>query len=121
MRALALAIVVAGCASPQGWFRPNTTEAEFNRDRFACDQAAAAAFPMASTQVMTSPGVNAAPAPQQTVCTTNYGVVTCNTRPAGLDPSIFNRPPTYATVDANAANRGQHAQSCLMARGYYRR
>jgi hypothetical protein len=118
MRALVLALVVAGCASPQGWWRANTTEAEFNRDRFACEQAAASAFPMVAGQVMTSPGVNAAPPP--TTCTTGYGgVVTCS-RP-GLDASIYNRPPTYATVDANAGNRGQHAQSCLLARGYSRR
>jgi hypothetical protein len=122
MRIMVLALVVAGCASPQGWWRANTTEAEFNRDRFACDQAAASAFPMVSSQVMTSPGVNAAPPAPQTTCTTGYGgVVTCNTQRPGLDASIYNRPPTYATVDANAANRGRHAQSCLMARGYTRR
>jgi hypothetical protein len=114
--------LLAGCAllDQRKWYRPNTDESTFYQDRHQCEMQAASAFPAIMSQVQTSPGVRM---PQQqetrTDCRpTGYGQVSCTTSPTGIDTSIYNRPPTYATVDANAKNRSGAAQSCLYAKGY---
>jgi hypothetical protein len=41
---LLLLAALAGCAT--GWSRPNTTDAEFNRDRLQCEQQGVSRYPV---------------------------------------------------------------------------
>ena len=107
---------LAGCATQ--WNRPNTTEAQFYQDRFECEQLAAGSYPPSMVQRMSSPGVYAPPPRTQTTCSSVGGIVSCRSAPSGLDASIYNRPPTYVTDDANAPARAYAVGSCLMSRGY---
>ena len=115
--AVTLLLVLAGCAQPQKWH--GGTEASFNRDRYECEQEAARSFPTQMVQQQTSPGVNVRPSQStQTNCTTYGNQINCTSSPQGLDTSIYNRPPSYITIDANARSRGNSITSCLYARGY---
>jgi hypothetical protein len=101
------------------WSRPGSTASEFYEDRFACEQQAASSYPTMLTQIMTNPGVNMPNTQQtQTNCTSYGGQINCTSQPTGLNASIYNRPPSYMTVDANAGNRDRAVQSCLMSKGY---
>lgn len=112
-----LFLVLAGCAQPQKWY--GGTESSFNRDRYECEQEAARSFPPQMVQHQTSPGVNVQPSQSvQTNCTRYGNQVNCTSTPQGVNASIYNRPPSYVTLDANAGSRGNSVRSCLFARGY---
>jgi hypothetical protein len=111
------ALALTGCATK--WTKPGGSEQQFYSDRYQCEQEAAGAYQAAPTQIMTSPGYSA---PQQQQTQTNCYMVgnqmTCNSQSTGVNTAMYNRPPTYATVDANSGNRTNAVRSCLMARGY---
>lgn len=88
---------VAGCAS---WSRPNTTPAELDKDRSACQESAARQYPVENVQ-------RAAGVPTQPC----YGSsANCSTT-AGA-------PPPALPADANAGNRLGAFNSCMKAKGY---
>ena len=67
-------VLLAGCAV--GWTRPNTTEAEFNQDRYECRQQAAQMYPVMMVQRAIGVGYQTS---AQTNCT-SYGYNTdCTT------------------------------------------
>jgi hypothetical protein len=101
-----VAIGVAGCAS--NWTRPNTTEAQFRQDVYACQQQAAAA----PRPVYVQPTQSA----RQTDCTAQGNNLSCTTRP-GVDTAMYAN-----AANAHAATAAQPAaiDACLMARGYRR-
>ena len=111
--------LLAGCATK--WSHPNGG-ANWNADLYQCEQQAAASYPPAMSQVMTSPGYQApaAPVTTNTNCrNTGFGTVQCqSTQQGGFNTSIYNSPPTYMTVDNNANARGQSVRQCLRAKGY---
>ena len=114
-------VSIAGCAAQQlYWTKPGTSRDEFNSDMYQCQQAAVQSYPVVHSQVMTSPGVNVPAQPQvRTTCTPQFGGgVTCTSQPVNNSAAMFNRPPTYITVDVNDANRAEMATSCMYARGY---
>lgn len=112
-------LALIGCTTK--WTKPGGSEQQFYADRYQCEQQAANSYPTAPQQVMTSPGVNM---PQQQNTQTNCqmigGQMQCLSQPVGVNTAIYNRPPQYATVDANAGARGNATGSCLMAKGYRR-
>lgn len=116
---IAALALLAGCAGPTKWSKPGGSEQQFYADRYECEQQAASSYPNAPQQIMTSPGYTA---PQQqntqTNCTMYGNQMNCNSQQSGINTAIYNRPPQYATVDANAGARGNAARSCLMAKGY---
>ena len=95
------AVVLGGCG---GWSRPNTSEAQFYQDRVACEQQAAATYPVA----MTSTG--GYQAPSQTRCTTSYGVMNCTTTPGATMPGVQS--------DTNAIPRAGMFDACMRGKGY---
>ena len=114
---VALLIVLAGCAQPLKWY--GGTEASFYRDRYECEQEAARSYPPQMVQQQTSPGVNVQPSQNtQTNCTTYGNQINCTSTPQGANASIYNRPPSYITLDANEGSRANSFRSCLFARGY---
>jgi len=118
-KVLPMVLLLAGCAHPTMWSKPGGSEQQFYADRYECEQQAAGSYPSAPQQVMTSPGVSM---PQQQTTQTNcqmYGnQMQCTSQPTGANTAIYNRPPQYMTVDANAGGRANAARSCLMAKGY---
>ena len=102
---LALLLPFGACTAV--WDRPNTTEAEFNRDRFECQQQALSMYPV----IISSPPVYQTPA--QTTCTTIGNVTSCKT----ITPSPALQIPQ---TDQNAVNRTVEFTSCLEAKGYKR-
>lgn len=100
---LATFALLEGCA--MGWTRPNTTEAQFNQDRFQCEQQAASTYPV----VMASSG-SGYQAPARTNCTTYGNQTNCTTTPGAYTP-----PPQS---DANAFARASAVRSCLQSKGY---
>ena len=115
---LASAAVLAGCMAPKQWHGGPGGAAQFNQDSYDCQLQAANMYPAAMVQQMTSAGVNAAPPPVQTNCSVIGNQINCNSNRVGADASIYNRPPSYMTVDANAGSRDGAVVSCLYARGY---
>lgn len=121
MRILAIGVmllVCAGCATR--WSKPGSTQDGFYSDRYQCEQEAANNYPAAPVQQMLSPGYRA---PTPTTTTTNcvnvgYGNVQCQSTQPGASAAIYNTPPTYTTIDANASNRSNAVRSCLMSKGY---
>ena len=102
------AVILTGCNI--GWTRPNTTQAEFNQDRYACQQEAARIYPTAMMQQTVGTGYQN---PAQTEC---YGYgnnnISCTTTGGNYVP------PRTITVDANANNRSTAFDSCMNARSY---
>ena len=102
-----LAVVVAatalsGCA--MGWYRPNTTEAQFYQDRVNCEMQSSAAYP---PMLVTSGGGQG---PSTTRCTNSYGVINCTTQPGLVMPGY--------TSDANMIARSGMFDACMRGRGY---
>jgi len=100
---LLLLINIAGCG--MGWTRPNTSEAEFYKDRYECQREAASMYPIAMRP--SGPGYQA---PAQTDCTSYGNQISCTTTPGSYTPA-----PQY---DSNATARSSAVSSCLEARGY---
>jgi len=101
--AAALTLVLSGCA--MGWYRPNTTEAQFYQDRSACESQAAMAYPV--TMVAGPGGYQT---PTNTRCTTSFGVTNCQTTPGANVPGV--------AIDANANNRLAMFGACMRGKGY---
>ena len=113
------ALLVSGCGSQKGWTHATKGESDFYQDRHQCQQEAAQTYPPVFTQRTTSPGVQVQDSrPVQTNCVTVGGQVQCTSARTGVDTTIYNRPPSTATEDANATNRSTATQSCLFAKGY---
>ena len=105
MRTPLAAMLVAGlCGCAGGWYRPNTTEAQFYQDRAACDGQSAAAYPVNMVTTGGSQG------PANTRCTTNYGVTNCQTTPGFVMPGY--------TSDMNATGRASMFSACMRGKGY---
>jgi hypothetical protein len=100
---LAAALALSGCAG--GWNRANTTEAEFRRDMYQCEQEAARTYPT----VMQAYGTGYR-APDQTNCTQNGNQMNCSTTPGAYTP-----PPQS---DVNSISRVRGMESCMYAKGY---
>jgi hypothetical protein len=98
--------MVAGC---KVYTRPNTTEAEYNQDRYQCQQEAVKMFPALMTERVLYPGRQN---PANTNCTTNNGYTSCTTTGGGYTP------PTTTIEDGNQTNRINAEKSCMSARGY---
>lgn len=98
---------LAGCAV--GWDRPNTTNYEYQQDRFECQQQAAQMYPVMMIKREIHPGYQA---PAQTYCTSYGNQVSCTTTPGTYTP------PITSTEDANSTNRIQALNSCLNSKGY---
>nr|WP_315207056.1 hypothetical protein [uncultured Albidiferax sp.] len=94
-------VLLAGCGS---WSRPNTTEAQFNSDRYMCQSQAAQLYPV---QIFSSPGPTS---PSYTSCRTYYGQTSCTTTPGVQYPGT--------QTDVNALARAASVTSCLQANGY---
>ena len=98
---------LTGCAT--GWYRPDTTESEFYRDRYECQQQAAQMYPVMIIKRVIHPGYQA---PAQTDCTSYGNQVSCTTTPGA------HTPPITTTEDANLSNRNNASSACLNSRGY---
>lgn len=97
-----IAVALTGCG---GWHRPNTSEAEFYRDRHECTVEARTAYP---PQIVTQGGYTS---PSQTRCTTGpFGSMNCSTTPGVTTGQV--------TTDQNAIAREMAFNSCMRARGY---
>lgn len=101
---VALSIIMTGCAVG-GWTRPNTTEAEFRRDTYQCEQEAARMYPAAMVQVRSPYQQDT----EQTNCTRYGNRLDCTTTKSDVQPSV---------EDANAGARNNAHRSCLNAKGY---
>lgn len=91
-----MALALASCA----WSRPGTTQVEFQRDSYECEQEAARTYPVNVAQ---------APPSNQLRCTTMYGQTNCLSSPT---------PSATAGQDLNAGARATARMNCLKARGY---
>jgi hypothetical protein len=101
--ALALALLVAGCA--EKWAKPGATEAEFRAMASECEEEAAARFPpLLREQVMVPPRWF----PPQTTC----GPRGCVTYPG------YWVPPQTMLVDDNLGRRSRARRECFMAQGW---
>ena len=100
-------VLLTGCAI--GWSRPNTTEAEFNQDRYECEQQAAQMYPVVMVQRTIGSGYQTS---AQTNCTSYGNTTNCTTTGGNYVP------PATVTEDANSTNRGFAFQSCLNSKGY---
>jgi len=94
---------ITGCAT--GWVRPNTTQAEGQRDGYECEQQATRMYPVAMRSV--GPGRTT---DSYTNCNSYGGQTNCSTTPGSYTP-----PPQ---TDVNAMNRSSARESCLQAKGY---
>lgn len=94
------ALLAAACT--MGWTRPNTSDAEFRRDSFECEQEAVRMYPVITSQP-------SAPAATEMRCRTLYGQTQCTSTPT---------PTASATYDVNGGNRVNARVACLRARGY---
>ncbi|MBI2783954.1 MAG: hypothetical protein HYX64_07755 [Gammaproteobacteria bacterium] len=100
---------------------PTATTASRNtlqQDLYQCEQEAARSYPPNLVQRMTSPGFQAAPGATQTNCTSYGNQLSCQSGAGNAGASIYNRPPTYVTEDANLPSRKTSTRSCMVARGY---
>ena len=119
-----LSIGLLGCAEYR-WHRPGVTQAEFNRDSYACQMEVARAFPAAYVQQELTAGYTTQ---STTNCTsggaaysyggTGYVTGTSNTS-CMTTPGTYVAPITYSH-DANEVKREQAAKSCMYAKGYTR-
>ncbi len=91
-------IALGGCSTV--WTRPNTTEAQTNLDRAACDQEAVTRFPVV---MIMGPSTTT---PAQTTCSTQK----CTTVPGFVTPG--------QQMDSNAGQRQGELNKCMKAKGY---
>jgi hypothetical protein len=109
--ACCLSVCLLGCAEYR-WPREGVTQAEFNRDSYACQIEVARALPPAYVQQELTAGSTS---PSTTNCVSSGGGYTsCTTT-----PGAYVAPITYQH-DANEVRREQAARSCMFARGYAR-
>ena len=101
------AAILSGCAI--GWSRPNTTEAEFNQDRYECQQQAARMYPVMMVQSTVGVGYQTA---AETDCYTYGANTNCTTTGGNYVP------PATVTEDANLYSRNTVERSCLNSKGY---
>jgi hypothetical protein len=100
---LVLLAGLTGCAT--GWSRPNTSVAEFNRDRLQCEQQAVSRYPIRIESLGTG-----RQGPSQSDCR-SFGLhLNCSAAPAAVAP-----PTQY---DVNESARVNEIRSCLRSRGY---
>ena len=104
---VALCGLLTGCAGK--WYRPDTTQADFDRDRQDCIQEGYRTYP--ATMVQKTVGVGYQN-PAQTNCYTSGGNTNCTTTGGNYVP------PATVTQDVNQYNRNAAINSCLNARGY---
>ncbi len=103
-------LLLAGCANlGHVWHRDNTTEAEFNQDRYQCTVEATRAYPAQNIPITTGGGYQT---PVQTNCVSVGNNVNC-TSYGGERVA-----PTTTWIDANAGNQSAMVEQCLKARGY---
>jgi hypothetical protein len=96
-------MLLAGCAT--GWSRPNTSEAEFNRDRLQCEQLGTSRYPVRIESFGTG-----RQGPLQSDCR-SFGLhLSCSAAPAAV------APPTQH--DVNESARANEISSCLRSKGY---
>lgn len=105
IRAVLSTLALASLAGCGTWHRPGSTEAEFNQERYACQQEAASTYPI----VMASSGGGYQGA-SQTSCTGYGNMVNCTTTPGAYVP-----PPQS---DQNAIPRAMAFDSCMKAKGW---
>jgi hypothetical protein len=102
---VAVALSVSGCATTTTWSRPDTSDAQYNDDRQACERTATDAHPVRMAPI--GAGVRA---PPETICNTQDGRTSCTTKRGTYIP-----PPV---VDSNIAERTKAVEVCLRSRGY---
>ena len=103
-----LLALLSGCAQYQ-WQKVGSSQNEFNRDIYECQNQAARTYPVAVVSQQLTTGYTA---PSQTSCYGGGGMVNCTTTPGQ------HFPGTVSTVDVNANNRSQAGNQCMYARGY---
>jgi hypothetical protein len=104
--------MLAGCATYQ-WSKDGATQADFQGDRYQCNNEAARSYPPAViTQQVTQGYTTAA----YTTCNSNGDAYSSNTNCTTTGGQYV--PPTYVNVDANAGNRAQAQRQCMFAHGY---
>lgn len=108
--AIAAMTLLTGCFGT--WKRDNTTEAEFNRDKYECQTEVAQTYPVQMVQTGYNSGYTT---PSQTNCT-GYG----NTMRCQTTPGVTYVQPSTTSTDANSINRAFAFNSCMQARGYTR-
>lgn len=96
-------LILTGCAG--GWYKAGSTEADFYRDRYECDQQSLVMYP-----VMLSSGSGYQAATTTTNCRQIGTQVSCTTQPA----AAIVAPPS----DANVLPRLSAFQSCMRSKGY---
>jgi hypothetical protein len=99
---LAVAAVISGCG---GWTHRTASEADFYRDRYACETGSASAYPVTSQAMGTG-----YQAPARTNCTSWGTQTNCTTTPGAYTP-----PPA---MDVNVMARASAFNSCMRGKGY---
>ncbi len=120
--ALAIVVLTAGCAQYR-WQKAGASEADFNRDMYACEMQAARTFPPYFIQREVKAGYTQ---PSTTRCSgtnstqgSGNNVVNNTNSICTTTPSRYV-PPVIQNVDANASQRSDATTSCLYANGYRR-
>jgi len=88
-----------------GWTKPNTTAAEFYRDRLQCEQQSLSMYPVAMTNLG-----NGYQAPAMTNCTAYGNQVSCMTTPGSYTPP--------QQIDINMFKRSSAFSACMRSMGY---
>jgi hypothetical protein len=102
-----LAMVLNGCAS--GWVKQGATEAEFQQDRFSCDQYSWQAFPVANQVTVLSGGYQT---PINTNCQRFGNQTSCQTTGGQYVA------PITTSSDSNSVNRAFAFKGCMNSKGY---
>ena len=95
-------IVLSGCQRTQ-WTRPNTSEQQFNADKYACEVEARRMYPSTAGQPIGNP----------TYRTNCYGSGN------NLNCTSQQNQQMRSWYDTNAYPRARMEEQCLKARGYY--
>ncbi|MDO9435237.1 hypothetical protein [Hydrogenophaga sp.] len=120
--ALAIVVLLAGCAQYR-WQKAGASNADFNRDMYACEMQAARTFPPYYIQREVRAGYMV---PSTTRCSgsnTTQGsgnAVVNNTNSICTTTPGRYVPPVIQDLDANATKRSDATTSCLYASGYRR-
>lgn len=99
-----LALGLGGCAHYE-WYKPDATQDDYNQAIYACNMAAAHAYPPMLAVQQIAPGYFAP------------GFMHCGPYGCWNGPGYFV-PPAMGTVDVNQDNRNQAARQCMRARGW---
>ncbi|MDO9435242.1 hypothetical protein [Hydrogenophaga sp.] len=120
--ALAFVVLSAGCAQYR-WQKAGATDADFNREMYACETEAARTFPPYIIQRELKAGYTE---PSTTRCSgsgstqgSGSAVVRNTSSICTTTPGRYVQP-VIQTVDANVTKRSDTAASCMVARGYRR-